>query len=137
MERKTQPTFAGASYSHITQGIKKQMAKKKKPSIIDLDDDNEDKLPAEFNDIEDTFNDYEEPIDGEPSYIQTEELEYIAEVMTYLIEAVNPLIDKGTTYEIMLQAMSSGMTVGDAKRYGAMIHQTTFTPKSSKNNTTH
>lgn len=66
---------------------------------------------------------------AKPDMDNIQQLEWVAEVMTHFAHAINPLIDKGTTYEIMLQVMYEGLDQKNALKWGAAINQTQYTPR--------
>lgn len=53
-----------------------------------------------------------------------------AQIMTVLLYNVNPFINKEATMDIMIRALSEGMSIQEAAHYGFMIRQTIGSPES-------
>lgn len=75
---------------------------------------------------------YDDIVLEQPDMDNIQQLEWVAEVMTHFAHAINPLIDKGVTFEIMLQVMYEGLDKKNAEKWGQAIRQTQYTPKHGK-----
>lgn len=78
------------------------------------------------------LQEYEHLVEAKPDMDNIQQLEYVAEVMTHFAHAINPAINKGVTFEIMLQVMYEGLDEKNAVKWGDVIRQSQYTPKHGK-----
>lgn len=75
---------------------------------------------------------YDDLVLEQPDMNNIQQIEYVAEIMTIFAHSINPLIDKGVAFELMLQVMYEGLDEKNAVKWGDAIRQTQYTPKHGK-----